>query len=171
MSAGGHAQGSESERNHPNSMQAYTTLGQFLEQDCWYPDRVEDKYAYRMHFHGKNGETRCYAQIRVDLEVFLFYAVVPINVPPEVRPSVAEFITRANYGLRLGNFELDYADGEIRFKNSLDFEGEQLTPNMIKHIIYPAVQTLDQYLPGLLKVAFGAETPVEAIQEIEGRRD
>lgn len=85
-----------------------------------------------------------------------------------MRPSIAEFIARANYGLRIGNFDLDYADGEARFKTSLDFEGEPLTYNFIKHAVYPAVQTMDNYLPGLMKVAFGAETPVEAIQEIEG---
>jgi hypothetical protein len=30
------------------------------------------------------------------------------------------------------------------------------------------VQTMSNYLPGMMKVAFGALTPVEAIQEIEG---
>jgi hypothetical protein len=36
------------------------------------------------------------------------------------------------------------------------------------YAVYPAVQTMDKYLPGLMKVAFGAMTPVEAIREIEG---
>jgi hypothetical protein len=155
-------------KERPNALQAYATLGQYLEEDGWYPQKVEDKHAYRMHYRGRNGETRCFAQIRADLEQFIFYVVTPINVPEDVRPAVAEFITRANYGLRIGNFELDYADGEVRFKTSLDFEGEHLTYNFIKHAVYPAVQTMDKYLPGLMKVAFGAETPVEAIQEIEG---
>jgi hypothetical protein len=30
------------------------------------------------------------------------------------RAPPAEFITRANYGLIIGNFELDFEDGEIR---------------------------------------------------------
>jgi hypothetical protein len=157
----------DTDREHPNALQAYETLGQFLEEDGWHPQRLEDKHAYRMYYQGKNGQLRCYAQIRVDLEQFIFYAVAPINVPEEVRPAAADFITRANYGLRLGNFELDYSDGEVRFKNSLDFEGEPLTNNLIRHIIYPAVQTMNNYLPGVMKVAFGALTPVEAIQEIE----
>jgi hypothetical protein len=67
-------------------------------------------------------------------------------------------------------FELDFADGEVRYKSSLDFEGELLTPNWLRHAIYPAVQTLDRYVPGLLKVAFGGRTPFEAIEEIEGTR-
>jgi hypothetical protein len=163
-----HEPGSGSGQLNINGLRAFETLGRFLEEDGWHPQEIEDKYTYRAYFHGKNGELRCYAQIRVDLEQFIFYAVVTVNVPEEVRPAVAEFITRANYGLRLGNFEMDYADGEVRFKCSLDFEGEALTHNLIRRAIYPAVQTMDKYLPGLMKVAFGARTPVEAIQEIEG---
>ncbi len=159
---------SDARRERPNALQAFSTVGQFLEEDGWYPQRVEDKYAYRMYYHGKNGELRCFAQIRADLEQFLFYAIATVNVPEEVRPAAAEFINRANYNLRIGNFEMDYADGEVRFKSSIDFEGEPLTLNLIRHAIYPAVQMMDGYLPGLMRVAFGALTPIEAIREIEG---
>ena len=94
-----------------------------------------------------------------------------IRVPSEVRPAVAEYITRANYGLRVGNFELDYSDGEVRFKSSVNFEGEELTFGMLRNALYPAVHTLDRYLPGLLRVSFGGATPLEAIEEIESPSD
>jgi hypothetical protein len=152
-----------------NAIQAYAALGRFLEEDGWYPQPDEGKHAYRMHYRGKSGELRCFAQIRMDLEQFVFYAIAPVNVPQQVRPAVAEFLMRANYGLRIGNFEMDYADGEVRFKSSLDFELEVLSDLLIRHAIYPAVRTLDKYLPGLMKVAFGALSPIEAIQEIEGQ--
>jgi hypothetical protein len=80
---------------------------------------------------------------------------------------VAEFITRANYGLRIGNFELDFRDGEVRYKSSLDFEGETLTPGLVKFAIYPAVQTMDRYLPGLMGVIYGHKPRAEAIAEVE----
>ena len=153
---------------HPNGWKAFTTLGQFLEEDEWYPQPLEGRTVYVTYFAGRNGELHCYAQVRVELEQFLFYAVAPVKVPADMRPAVAEFLTRANYGLRIGNFEMDYSDGEVRFKSSLDFEGEALTFNWIRHAIYPAVQTMDEYLPGLMKVVYGGKTPEEAIREIEG---
>jgi len=159
---------SESEQININGLKAHETLGRFLEEDGWHPQPVEDKHAYRTYYRGKHGELRCFAQVRVDLEQFVFYAMAMVNVPEDVRPSVAEFITRANYGLRIGNFEMDYSDGEVRYKSSVDFEDEVLTYSFIKRAIYPAVQTMDKYLPGLLKVAFGAQSPVEAIREVEG---
>jgi hypothetical protein len=110
----------------------------------------------------------CFARIMVEIEQFLFYAIAPVKAPEATRPAVAEFITRANYGMRIGNFEMDFSDGEVRYKSSLDFEQEVLTPQLIKNAIYPAVQTMDRYLPGLMRVIYGDQPPIEAIAEIEG---
>lgn len=150
-----------------NGWRAFATLSEFLRDDGWYPQQLEDKTIFRVYFAGDHGDVRCYAQIRVDLEQFLFYVIAPVKAPEEVRDAVAEYITRANFGLRIGNFEMDYSDGEVRYKSSIDFEDEELTPGLIKHAIYPAVHTLDFYLPGLLAVMYGNKTPEEAIKDIE----
>jgi len=81
--------------------------------------------------------------------------------------AIAEFSTRANYGIRIGNIKRNYSDGEIRDKSSLDFEGQSLTPTLIRNSIYPPVQTMDYYLPGLMRGDFGGATPLEAIEYIE----
>jgi len=159
--------GSEPQPLNPNGLQAFSSLGEFLEHDGWYPQQVDGKHIYRTFFSSKHGDFRCFAQIMVNLEQFLFYASAPVRVPEEDRIAVAEFITRANYGIRIGNFEMDYSDGEVRYKTSLDFEGETLSYNLIRHTIYPAVLTLDRYIPGLLSVIYGGMTPFEAIEDIE----
>jgi hypothetical protein len=148
-------------------MQAFAVLTRFLNEDGWYPQPLEQEQVLRAMFAGENGEYRCYAQIRPDLQQFLFYVVAPVLVAEEMRPAGAEYLTRANYGLRIGNFEMDFSDGEVRYKTSLDFEGEMLTDNWLRNAIYPAVQTMDHYMPGLLSVALGNKTADEAIQELE----
>ncbi len=154
-------------QEHVNGWRAFATLSQFLKDDGWYPQQLDEKTIHRVYFAGENGELRCYAQVRVDLEQFLFYVIAPVKAPENMRALVAEYIARANYGLRIGNFEMDYTDGEVRFKSSLDFEGEHLTPAFIKNAMYPAVHTMDFYLPGLLGVMYGNKTPLEAIRSIE----
>jgi len=152
-----------------NGQQAFATLGAFLEEDGWYPQQIEDRSIYRVGFEGKNGRYTCFAQIRMDLEQFMFYAIAPIKVPEAARAAAAEFLTRANYGLRIGNFEMDYTDGEVRYKSSLDFENALLTPALIRNAIYPAVQTLDRYMSGLMAVIYGGQPPQAAIEVIEGQ--
>jgi len=148
-------------------IRAFEAVGKFMEDDGWHPQTLDDNYVYRAYFVGHNGEVTCFAQVRVDLEHFIFYVVMPVRTPAQMRLAVAEYITRANYGLRIGNFEMDFDDGEVRYKSSIDFESVELTPGLIRNVIYPAVQTMDRYLPGVLSVVFGGKSAEEAISGIE----
>lgn len=159
---GGDPRGAE-ERGEP----LLRTVEAFLEADDWHFKRVEGGTIFRMGFKGKAGSWFCFAQTRERQEQFLFYSVPQAKVPEAVRPAVAEYITRANYGLAIGNFEMDFRDGEVRYKTSIDVEGGKLTHMMIKNLIYANVLTTDKYLPGLKKVMRGEAKPVEAIREIE----
>ena len=48
-----------------------------------------------------------------DSDSFYIYASYP-EPADKCLAAMAEFITRANFGLKLGNFELDYESGEVR---------------------------------------------------------
>lgn len=80
---------------------------------------------------------------------------------------MAEFLTRANYGLMIGNFEMDFNDGEIRYKTSIDVEGDNLSSALLKQLVYANVMTMDQYLPGIIAVIDGNISPVDANAKIE----
>ena len=81
---------------------------------------------------------------------------------------MAEFITRANYGLISGNFEMDFGDGEVRYKTCVDIEGDRFTPAVIKNAVLTNVSAMDQYLPGLISVMYGGASPAQAIEKLEG---
>lgn len=99
----------------------------------------------------------------------LLYAVHEKKVPEHRRPAVAEFITRANYGLPIGNFEMDFDDGEFRFKTSVDMEGGKLTAKMAENLLVLNLRSMDRYAAGAMKVAFDNAKPAAAIAAIEGQ--
>ncbi|WRH65506.1 MAG: YbjN domain-containing protein [Planktothrix sp. GU0601_MAG3] len=80
---------------------------------------------------------------------------------------MATFITLLNYGTVVGNFEMNFQDGELRYKTSLDAEDAALNPALIKHLIYTSVSTMDDYLPGILSVIYGNISPEEAFQRTQ----
>ena len=86
---------------------------------------------------------------------------------PEKRTAVAEFITRANYGMRVGNFEMDFNDGEVRFKISVDVDNHELTQALVSNHVYANVWTMDRYLPGLFAVVYSDISPLEALEKVE----
>ena len=74
-----------------------------------------------------------------------------------------KFLTRANYGMMIGNFEMDFTDGEIRYKTSIDVEGDKLSSALIKRLVYANVMMMDEYLPGIVSVTEGDMEPKDAI--------
>lgn len=129
--------------------------------------RVEGQPAFTMLIKGENGVMVGFAGLVEETEQFLFYVSAPQKAPAENLPAVAEFITRANWGLRIGNFELDYSDGEVRFKSAYDYESGGLVPLQLRNTMAPAVRTMDIYMNGLLAVMFGGKSAADAIHEIE----
>ena len=93
---------------------------------------------------------------------------------------LADFLTGANYGLYIGNFEMDFNDGEVRFKTSIDVEGNksvaeegkepaELSFALMKRMVYDNVGVMDKYLPGVMSVIYGGASPTEAIAKVEGK--
>ena len=91
----------------------------------------------------------------------------PVRVPEGARPSIAETIARANYGLRLGKFEMDYDDGELRFQLAHVLPGGLLDEEIISRSFSQAMTMLDRYLPAVLSVIYGNEHPKDAIRNVE----
>lgn len=140
----------------------------FFQTDGWSLSHIEEQTAIQTTFQGDNGQWNCYAQAREEQEQFVFYSVFPVAAPEDRRLAVAEFLTRANYGLVIGNFEMDFTDGEIRYKTGVDIEGDRLSPALVRQLVYANVLTMDRYLPGIMSVLYGDVSPAEAIAQIEG---
>jgi hypothetical protein len=147
--------------------QMMNALRSFFDEDDWGYVQLEDRAILKLGFTGENGNWSCYAQCREADEQVVFYSICPITVPEKKRILVAELLTRANYGLVLGNFELDFDDGEIRYKTTADVQDGTLSQMMIKNAAYCNVLMMDKYLPGILAVIGGAQAPKDAIDEIE----
>lgn len=146
-------------------MTMFETLIQFFQDEEWPFTQIEDSPALKLPFKGKNGEWACYTQA-ADGQ-FIFHSVLPILVPEKLRPAMAEFITRANYGMNIGNFEMDFEDGEIRYKTGITLEDEGLTQSMIRPQVYANVIMMDRYLPAMLDVIYGGVKPKDAVEAAE----
>lgn len=141
----------------------------FFERDNWKYDPINENGIIRtgVSLNGKCKSARVYINVRHDS--FLVHSVPSFGADANCLHEIAEFITRANYGMSYGNFELDYSDGEVRFKTAV-FCGDSVpTFDQVAQAIYVNCSTLDDYCDGMMKVSFGMMTPEEAIAEIEDK--
>jgi hypothetical protein len=104
---------------------------------------------------GALGRWKFYAQVVEAHDLILFYSVCPLRVPEDRRDEVSRFLTRANYGLAAGNFELDYEDGEIRYKTVLQLQGDGLDGITLKRLVRANGIAMETYLPGIGAVITG----------------
>ncbi|MFH7025001.1 MAG: YbjN domain-containing protein [Heteroscytonema crispum UTEX LB 1556] len=139
----------------------------FFVEEGWHYTKIKGEPVLRLSFEGKNSKWTCYAKARVQEQQMVFYSICPVNASESKLLAIAEFIARANYGMIVGNFELDFTDGEIRYKTGIDVESASLSFPLIKQLVYTNVTVMDEYLPGIISVINGEVSPVNAIAKIE----
>lgn len=104
---------------------------------------------------GALGRWKFYAQVVEEQDLILLYSVCPLRAPEERRGEVSQFLTRANYGLVAGNFELDFDDGEIRYKTVLQLQRDELDGITLKRLVRANGIAMETYLPGIGAVITG----------------
>lgn len=143
----------------------------FLDEDEW-------KYEYddSMKIIRTGVNLKCKLQstrliIRFTDDGMIVLATISMNASEEYRPAIAEYLTRANYGLKNGNFEMDFSDGEIRYKVYTNYKGlEEISREIIEDSIMIPPIMIDRYGDGLAALMFGFSTPEEEIRKVEGDR-
>ncbi len=101
---------------------------------------------------------------------FMIYGFSPIHADcknAKMMAKLAEFITRANYGLKNGNFEMDYDDGEIRYKCYIDCDGVLPSKMVVVDGIHVCSAMFKRYAPGITGIIFADKSAAEAVEECE----
>lgn len=96
------------------------------------------------------------------------YGEIGLKADSDCMVQVAEYLHRANYGLSIGNFELDVRDGEIRYKVSMNVQDAMVGRDAIDDMISLPVSMFNKYGNSLLAVTMGMMTPEDAIKKAEG---
>lgn len=131
---------------------------------------VLDAYKWHYEFDAEGGTFYfCFAVhsklesanilLNVQRSQYVLYAILPLAVPtedPRIMQRMCEFTVCANYGLSLGNFEMDVRDGELRYHTYVDCDGGQFpTDRVVRNSVNVAVQMLERYTDAILEILYG----------------
>ena len=100
----------------------------------------------------------------------VLHMIIPLRADEEERAKVAEFILRANYGLKIGGFDFDFNDGEISYRVALYCGVEDFRPPTYEQIDFSVIiglMMIEKYGNDLVKVMFGLVEPEDAIANAE----
>ena len=159
----------EPSEGRPAMNAAYEKLIQHLdERDVSYLTNGESR-SICADFRCEVGTYRIIAAVDAESELFQVFGYSPVRVPEGARPAIAETIARANFGLRVGKFEMDFDQGELRFQAAQILTDDSLDEAVIDRLMGTTMSMLDMYLPAVLSVIYGNELPKDAIRCVEAR--
>lgn len=136
----------------------YATIASFLD-DASIP-YVGEAYALIVtEISGKQGRWRTFIQITDEPEnrIVVIHAQFPAGIPVGSRAKLSERLTRINYELSLGNFELGMDDGELLFKTAIDLADGALTRLMFWRMYDRNLKVMDQHFTEIAELALGAD--------------
>ena len=125
----------------------------------------EEKGVFRISIGLVSSKLRsCDVLVTVQDDLVNFYTCIPIRCDETSRLAVAEFLTRVNYRLSQGNFEMDFSDGEIRYKVNMPCSTTSIYMETFSNCLHIGPFMVDRYGNGLLSVIFGNIVPEDAVR-------
>ena len=100
--------------------------------------------------------------ILVREDSFSTLTTIPLAADEGNRLAVAEYLTRVNFNMRNGNFELNMETGEIRFKTYVHVGAGDVDPAAARLAIMLPFMMIERFGDGLVEVLFGFKSPREA---------
>lgn len=152
----------------PESSSSFQALTDYLDgrKYNYTPFPEENRVAFSVCGH--HADYRIQFRITHEGDYFQLVSYYPFRVRDEkLRLSVAELLTRANYKMLVGKFEMDMSDGEIRFQVSHLIDGGIFTAETVERIYMTSLFTLDRYFPALMQHIHAGYTPEDAIFHAE----
>ena len=128
----------------------------FLAANDWrYWESPENDY-FSLSFRIENASVRMIVDVHQDdgWERIMVYSVYPVFVPETRRSVVLEALNRINHGLYYGNFEMDPSDGEVRFRTTVELEGD-ISEGAMSRVLMGNLAGADKHFAQLMAVAFG----------------
>lgn len=97
-------------------------------------------------------------------DILCLCGIYDVIVPDDTRVAVAEVLSRINSRIWLGSFEVDFADGALRFRFSLDVENKLLSAERLHRMLKRTLDTMDRFHVAVFRVAFESVEPAAAIE-------
>lgn len=145
---------------------AFESLVQFFETDELTHETRPEQRLVIAGFRGEKANIQAYFTVDEEQSIFQIFATIPVKVPEGARRAIAETVVRANFGMKLGGFEMDFRDGELRFHVGTTYV-DTLDYATIRRLLGTVFHCIDRYFPAFMAVIYANELPEDAVRHAE----
>ncbi len=127
----------------------------------------KDKEGLSTQVHLDSGVMGIALEADDDPREVTLYVYLPEVVPEKKRYVVMEYLTRVNFHLPMGHFEMDLDAGKLRFVTGQIMEAAGLPTKVLLTLMRNALDRVETFFPGVLRIVHGHLHAVAALTEIE----
>jgi hypothetical protein len=120
----------------------------------------------RAGFRGAHAEFRVAVTVNESDDLIEAIGILPIVAPPAKRAQAAELCAYLSWGMRIGRFEMNPADGETRFHASSTYSSGELAESVIQSVVGVTLVMSDEHFPAFVRVICGNESPAAVTRHI-----
>ena len=141
----------------------------YLDSQNWRYKYDEEDHEFSLGMSLENNDVdSCIIVVHVrDDEDMSCRAIYEFKIPEQKRAIISDYITRVNYGMFLGCFQMDLRDGEIFYKTSSVFSDGAPLNDEIRRIVQVTIHMAEKYGDGFYDVMYKGKSPAETVQAIE----
>lgn len=130
---------------------------------------LDEPPAVMVDLRGADASYTCRYLALEDMRAVVCYTRAPLLVPKASRRKVMEFITRVNYAISFGAFEMSLDDGGLYFRATCAVEDGVLTTEMVTTLASVGIWAFDTYYAVLLEVVYAKRSVAEAMRALDSR--
>lgn len=137
------------------SKEIYRLITRHLDAKGYHYTFDADKELIRMSFSIESKLSSCDVLIDLRDDKYIVYAKNDMCADAGSRNEMAKLLTYINYGIIYGGFEMDFSDGEIRYRNPVNCDNCMPSDEIIRRSISTPVAMMEKYGDALLGVMMG----------------
>ena len=155
------------EKNLKPAKTVYKSLCDMLDERKWHYERHDEDLTITCGVQGEDLPIELI--IRVDAQRDLVSLLSPMSfaVPENRRAALAVAVSQANNGMIDGNFDYNYLNGKIAFRQTSSYRNSLISKELLWYMIACACNTIDNYNDKFLMVAKNNMTNEEILEFIK----
>ncbi|MDK9716201.1 MAG: YbjN domain-containing protein [Sulfuritalea sp.] len=139
----------------------FAQVADYLDRHEWACTLNEEQGLFFLDLSSAAATYRMYIKVSYTKSIcnIMVISALPVKAPADRRSAIAESLQRINFTLMQGTAELDFSNGEIRFRTLVTTEGASLTDTLLDYVVGDSFELANRYTAPLLAVAFGNAAP------------
>ena len=137
------------------TLQTYSTLIKMLDNEGLKYETDQEKMMIKFNIRGENLPMDFVFRFLPERSIVTLFSFIPFNVSEDKRQVVAIALAYANYGLIDGCFDMDFSDGEIKFRLASCYSESLFSEALFKFMFCATFMTVRKYNDRLLMLAKG----------------